>query len=614
MVENVSSRMDTPTNISLVSPGDPVYQSLEYKTVSVFLVLLVCGMGIVGNIMVVLVVLTTRHMRTPTNCYLVSLAVADLTVLVAAGLPNVSDSLRGTWVFGHAGCLGITYLQYLGINVSSCSITAFTVERYIAICHPMRAQTVCTVSRAKRIIAGVWSLTCVYCLQWFFLVDMQVGADGTLQCGYKVSRSLYLPVYLIDFAIFYVVPLLLAIVLYGLIARILYLSPLPNCPEAGASASGTTLRRSCREPPEKGGRQGRPRSALSSRKQVTKMLAVVVILFALLWMPYRTLVLINSFVDKPYLDAWFVLFCRICIYANSAINPVVYNLMSQKFRNAFRGLYRCHRQDPHQRTLSLVLTGYSTFRETRSAQQASNGTNGKAQRVTIDTAIATERQRAESCTGEEGKDVDHVTPSADEKKLVNNLSANNKRDLESTDNSVANENKCLDCRDTSLANNNRAIDSMDASANHNGEMDSKDTSLANGKKGIDSVDSSPANHKRDIDSIDTFSANHKKSNDSIDTSSADHKIGQDSIDTSSANHKRGADSIETSPANDNMDVDPNNTSSTNHRVELKAKTETEGRDEENQRGEDSEDSFHEENTALPGQTETSGRGMVHTPI
>ncbi|XP_018944675.2 thyrotropin-releasing hormone receptor-like [Cyprinus carpio] len=386
MQENVSSRMDTPTNISLVGSGDAVSESLEYKTVSVFLVLLVCGVGIVGNIMVVLVVLTTQHMRTPTNCYLVSLAVADLMVLVAAGLPNISESLMATWVYGHAGCLGITYFQYLGINASSCSITAFTVERYIAICHPMRAQTVCTVSRAKRtkpIISGLSAFTCcVYCMLWLFLVDIQVNPDGRVQCGYRVSRDLYLPIYLIDFAIFYVIPLLLAIALYGLIARILYLSPLPHPPDSG-TITAPTLRRSCKEPADAGkaGRQGRPKSALSSRKQVTKMLAVVVVLFALLWMPYRTLVLINSFVSTPYLDAWFLLFCRTCIYANSAINPVVYNLMSQKFRSAFRGLYRCHREDVHQRTLSMLQSGYSLGRDSRLCSNT-NGTPKKIGSVT----------------------------------------------------------------------------------------------------------------------------------------------------------------------------------------------------------------------------------------
>ncbi|XP_077425627.1 thyrotropin releasing hormone receptor 2 [Vanacampus margaritifer] len=383
MTDNVSSRVDTPTNISL-SPSIVISQSLEYKTVSVFLVLLVCGVGIVGNIMVVLVVLTSRHMRTPTNCYLVSLAIADLTVLVAAGLPNISDSLTGTWVFGHAGCLGITYLQYLGINVSSCSITAFTVERYIAICHPMKAQTVCTVSRAKRIIAGVWIFTCIYCILWFFLVDIQVSLDGHVQCGYKVKRELYLPIYLIDFAIFYVVPLLLAIVLYGLIARILYLGPLPNQPETSA----TTLRQSCREVTEVG-KRGRPRRlkcALSSRKQVTKMLAVVVILFALLWMPYRTLVLINSFVSTPYLDAWFLLFCRTCIYSNSAINPVIYNAMSQKFRSAFRGLYHCKLQDGKQRRLSAIPAAFSTVRDPHTSLSNSSGQNDEAKRAIVNTA------------------------------------------------------------------------------------------------------------------------------------------------------------------------------------------------------------------------------------
>ncbi|XP_061679378.1 thyrotropin releasing hormone receptor 2 [Syngnathoides biaculeatus] len=380
MTDNMSSRVDTPTNISL-SPSNVISQSLEYKMVSIFLVLLVCGVGIVGNIMVVLVVMTTRLMRTPTNCYLVSLAIADLTVLVAAGLPNISESLTGTWVFGHAGCLGITYLQYLGINVSSCSITAFTVERYIAICHPMKAQTVCTVSRAKRIIGGVWIFTCIYCILWFFLVDIQVSLDGHVQCGYKVKRDLYLPIYLIDFAIFYVLPLLLAIVLYGLIARILYLGPLPNQPEIIAP----TLRQSCREVTETGKRGCLrcPKSALSPRKQVTKMLAVVVILFALLWMPYRTLVLINSFVSTPYLDSWFLLFCRTCIYANSAINPVIYNAMSQRFRLAFRGLCNCKQQGGKRRTLSAIPPSFNTSRD---PQTNISGPSEEPKRAVLNTA------------------------------------------------------------------------------------------------------------------------------------------------------------------------------------------------------------------------------------
>ncbi|XP_038224746.1 thyrotropin-releasing hormone receptor-like [Dermochelys coriacea] len=359
-----SSKFDSPTNISLFS-SDAVFDMIEYKAISVFLVLVICGVGIVGNIMVVLVVLTTREMKTPTNCYLVSLAVADLMVLVAAGLPNISNSLAGTWIYGHTGCLGITYFQYLGINVSSCSITAFTVERYIAICHPMRAHTMCTVSRAKRIIAFVWICTSIYCTLWFFLVDINVNKSQHLECGYKVSRNLYLPIYLLDFALFFVTPLAVATMLYGLIGKILFASPIPHQADStakpwrersGREKNGVDTRAS------KPSSRSRTRGALSSRKQVTKMLAVVVILFALLWMPYRTLVLVNSFMDNPFLNPWFILFCRLCVYTNSAINPVIYNLMSQKFQAAFKRLCKCGGEPP-PRSLYMVMASYSLARE-----------------------------------------------------------------------------------------------------------------------------------------------------------------------------------------------------------------------------------------------------------
>ncbi|XP_077429275.1 thyrotropin-releasing hormone receptor [Vanacampus margaritifer] len=325
--------------------------SLEEQVVTIFLTLLICGVGIAGNIMVVLVVLRTKHMVTPTNCYLVSLAVADLIVLLTAGLPNISDVVA-FWIYGYTGCLCITYLQYLGINVSSCSITAFTIERYIAICHSIKAQFLCTVSRAKRIITGVWVFTSLYCIMWFFLVDIDetVYSNGlVVTCGYRVSRSLYMPIYFLDFTLFYVIPLMVATVLYGLIARILFMSPLPS----HLNARGSVHR----------GRSGDNTKAVSARKQITKMLAAVVILFALLWMPYRTLVVVNSFFDPPYHNTWFLLFCRMCIYTNSAINPIIYNLMSQKFRAAFKKLCKCTRRHKEQPMEYNVPMYYSVVKD-----------------------------------------------------------------------------------------------------------------------------------------------------------------------------------------------------------------------------------------------------------
>ncbi|XP_061598100.1 thyrotropin-releasing hormone receptor b [Cololabis saira] len=328
--------------------------SLQYKVVSTALLLVTCASGIVGNVMVILVVLTTRHMRTPTNCYLVSLAAADLMVLTAAGVPAIADSLFATWVFGRYACAGITYCQYLGINASSCSITAFTVERYIAICHPMRAQFLCTLARAKRIIAAVWACTSLYCVMWLYLSDLQQlrydHGVTVVACGYRVPRRLYLPVYFVDFGVFFVVPLLLAAVLYGLIARILFLSALPSDPADPRRSRGDARHGS---------------STAASRRQVTKMLAVVVVLFAVLWMPYRTLVVVNSFLDRAYLDAWFLLFCRTCVYLNSAINPLIYNAMSQKFRAAFHRLIcgcRRRRRDDAPAACSVALT-YSAVKD-----------------------------------------------------------------------------------------------------------------------------------------------------------------------------------------------------------------------------------------------------------
>ena len=47
------------------------------------------------------------------------------------------------------------------------------MERYIAICHPIKSKSICTLSRAKKIIAACWAFAIIYCSPWFFLASVK---------------------------------------------------------------------------------------------------------------------------------------------------------------------------------------------------------------------------------------------------------------------------------------------------------------------------------------------------------------------------------------------------------------------------------------------------------
>jgi len=120
------------TNATVNATIHPVeYYEPPYRVAGSLLVGLIFVVGLVGNALVIAVVTRTRSMHTPTNWYLVSLALADIILLVSAPLPTLIEYhlLVDEWVFGRVGCSAMVFMQYLGVNLSSLSITAFTVER-----------------------------------------------------------------------------------------------------------------------------------------------------------------------------------------------------------------------------------------------------------------------------------------------------------------------------------------------------------------------------------------------------------------------------------------------------------------------------------------------------
>jgi thyrotropin-releasing hormone receptor len=55
-------------------------------------------------------------------------------------------------------------------------------------------------------------------------------------------------------------------------------------------------------------------------QQVVKMLVMVVVIFAVLWLPYRGLVVYNSFAPmfgkEVFMDLWFLMLAKTCVYIN----------------------------------------------------------------------------------------------------------------------------------------------------------------------------------------------------------------------------------------------------------------------------------------------------------
>ena len=203
----------------------PQHYDQTYRTVGILCTLSLFVLGLAGNILVIFVVSRNVAMQTSTNCYLVSLAVADVLLLISAALPTLVEYflIVDEFIFGSVGCSLMVFSQYLGVNVSALCITAFTVERFVAICHPLQLHLFGSMKRAIVIILSIWISCAVYSGPWLKLATTQpvTFSDGSSidKCTFSLPRGAYLVYYICDIVLFYVTPLCVTTFLYTLMAH-----------------------------------------------------------------------------------------------------------------------------------------------------------------------------------------------------------------------------------------------------------------------------------------------------------------------------------------------------------------------------------------------------------
>lgn len=107
------------------------------------------------------------------------------------------------------------FLTETASNATVLTITSFTVERYLAICHPFLQHTMSKLSRAVKLIIGVWivsvSLAVPQALQFGVVTDH----NDIEQCTLK--RVIFEHSFELSTLLFFLTPMTLITVLYILI-------------------------------------------------------------------------------------------------------------------------------------------------------------------------------------------------------------------------------------------------------------------------------------------------------------------------------------------------------------------------------------------------------------
>ncbi|XP_039395305.1 alpha-2C adrenergic receptor isoform X1 [Mauremys reevesii] len=116
---------------------------------------------IVGNVLVVIAVLTSKALRAPQNLFLVSLASADILVATLVMPFSLANEIMDYWYFGKAWCNIYLALDVLFCTSSIVHLCAISLDRYWSVTQAVEYNLKRTPRRIKGIILTVWLISAI---------------------------------------------------------------------------------------------------------------------------------------------------------------------------------------------------------------------------------------------------------------------------------------------------------------------------------------------------------------------------------------------------------------------------------------------------------------------
>ncbi|KAM6977949.1 substance-K receptor [Aplochiton taeniatus] len=315
---------------------------------------LIILVSLTGNLTVIWIILAHRRMRTVTNYFIVNLAFSDVSMATFNTLFNFVYALHNDWYFGLGFCRFQNFFPITAVFSSIYSMAAIAVDRYMAIIHPLKPRLSSTST--KVVIGLIWGVAlslafpqCFYSVTQFYhprtvcMVAWPGDYGGTHQLTYQLCVIVLI----------YLLPLLVMLVTYTLVGRTLWGGVIPG--EASHHYH----------------------TQIQAKRKVVKMMVVVVMTFALCWLPYHFYFILGSFkkdiykqhyIQQVYLSIFWL------AMSSTMYNPIIYCCLNQRFRSGFRHAFRWCPLVTLSEEDMMELQHTNTFRMTRTCSTHTDST------------------------------------------------------------------------------------------------------------------------------------------------------------------------------------------------------------------------------------------------
>ncbi|XP_036406085.1 trace amine-associated receptor 13c-like [Megalops cyprinoides] len=295
---------------------------------------------ILGNLVVIISIAHFKQLHTPTNVLVMSLALADLLLGVTVMPFSMVRSVEGCWYFGDTFCLLHSSFDMFLTSVSIFHLIFIAIDRYQAVCNPLRYTTAITIPIAWVMSALSWGVAAVYSYGLLYSKANIKGLEEYIASIYCLGSCVLLFNALwgaLDTLIAFLLP---CSVMVGLYAKI-FLVAREHVRKIGDMSHKKHLNE-----------ENRSRLSQSSERKAAKTLGIVVGVFILCWMPF----FINSLVD-PYTNfstPAIVFDVLVWLgYFNSTLNPIIYALFYPWFQKTLSLIVTLKIFNPHSSNINL---------------------------------------------------------------------------------------------------------------------------------------------------------------------------------------------------------------------------------------------------------------------